>query len=152
MVEQLKCNVMDDTKTLYMSYQADGNPIVAIQDGKSETLAFAGLIEKTKFFNINSAERQKNLLIHAVNNRTRERNYFKLYCEMLDGIISEEDFDKEIDNHEEKYMINQNEDATIEDIEFALELSPQLMDVKDTNDMAELFSFSEKSMLKSISK
>lgn len=143
---------MDDTKTLYMSYQSDGNPLVAVQDGDSETLAFAGLIDKTKFFNIDSSERLKKILVDAINNRTRERNYFKLYCEMLDGIITEEDFDNEIDNHEEKYMISQDKDATIEDIEIALEVSPLLMDVKDSNDMAELFSFSEKSMLKSISK
>ena len=30
-----------------------------------------------------------NLLIKAVNNRTIERNYFKLYCELLDGSLSE---------------------------------------------------------------
>lgn len=141
---------MGDTKTLYMNIQSDGNPIVAIQDDNSETLAFAGLMEKTKFFTIDSTDRLRRLLTRAVNNRTRERNYFKLYCEMLDGIITEEDFDKEIDNHEDKYVINQNEDASIEDIELALEIYPDLMDVKDPNDMAEVFSFSDKSMQKSI--
>ena len=141
---------MEDTKTLYITIQKDGKPIVAIQDRDKDTLAFAGLMEKTKFFNIDSAERLRKLFTRAVNNRTRERNYFKLYCEMLDGNITEEEFDKEIDDNEDKYIINQNENASIEDIELALDVSPQLMDVKDTNDMAELFSFSEDSMLKSV--
>ena len=141
---------MSDTKTIYVNIQPDGNPIIAVQHGDSETLAIAGLIEKPRFFNIDSTERLKKILTRAVNNRTRERNYFKLYCEMLDGNISEEDFDKEIDEHEDKYIVSQNENATIEDIELALDVCPQLMDVKDPNDMAELFSFSEKSMLKSI--
>lgn len=136
--------------TFYMTCQSDGNPIFAAQKDDSETLAVAGLMKKTKLFSIDSSERLKKMFIRAVNNRTRERNYFKLYCDMLDGNITEEQFDSEIDKHEDKYVISQNENATIEDIELALDVCPHLMDVKDPNDMAELFSFSEESMLKGI--
>ena len=69
---------------------------------------------------------------------------------MLDGNISEEEFDKEIEQNEDKYLIRQDKDASIEDIEVALEVSPSLMDVTSPDDMAEVFSFSEKSMQKSI--
>ena len=89
-------------------------------------------------------------MTRAVNNRTRERNYFKLYCEMLDGNITEEEFDKEIEEHEDKYIIKQDKDASIEDIEVALEVSPSLMSITSPDDMAEVFSFSEKSMQKSL--
>lgn len=139
-----------NNNALYVTCQSEGKHIIAIQNGDSETYAVAGVMKKTELFNIDLTERLKKILIRAVNNRTRERNYFKLYCEMLDGIITEEDFDKEIDSHEDKYVINQNEDASIEDIELALEIYPDLMDVKDPNDMAEVFSFSDKSMQKSI--
>ncbi len=139
-----------NNNALYVTYQSEDKHIIAIQNGDSETYAVAGVMKKTELFNIDLTERLKKILIRAVNNRTRERNYFKLYCEMLDGIITEEDFDKEIDSHEDKYVINQNEDASIEDIELALEIYPDLMDVKDPNDMAEVFSFSDKSMQKSI--
>jgi hypothetical protein len=40
------------------------------------------------------------LLLKAVNNRTIERDYFKLYCEMLDSSITEEEFDKLIELNE----------------------------------------------------
>lgn len=133
-----------------MAYQPDGNPICVAQKDDSETLAIAGIIKKTKLFNIDYAEKLKEMFIRAVNNRTRERNYFKLYCDLLDGNITEEDFDTEIDKNEDKYVTSQNKEATIEDIELALAVSPKLMDVKDPNDMAELFSFSEESMLNSI--
>lgn len=88
-------------------------------------------------------------MTRAVNNRTRERNYFKLYCEMLDGNITEEEFDKEIEEHEDKYIIKQDKDASIEDIEVALEVSPSLMSITSPDDMAEVFSFSENQCKKS---
>ena len=89
-------------------------------------------------------------MTRAINNRTRERNYFKLYCNMLAGDITEEEFDKEIEENEDNYIIKQNKDASVEDIEVALEVSPAIMDVASPDDMAEVFSFSEKSMQKSI--
>ena len=62
----------------------------------------------------------------------------------------EEEFDKEIEENEDNYIIKQNKDASVEDIEVALEVSPAIMDVASPDDMAEVFSFSEKSMQKSI--
>ena len=61
-----------------------------------------------------------------------------------------EEFDKEIEENEDNYIIKQNKDASVEDIEVALEVSPAIMDVASPDDMAEVFSFSEKSMQKSI--
>ena len=69
---------------------------------------------------------------------------------MLAGDITEEEFDKEIEENEDNYIIKQNKDASVEDIEVALEVSPAIMDVDSPDDMAEVFSFSEKSMQKSI--
>lgn len=141
---------MSNTTTIYTTYQTDGSPVVAIQDKGTGKVAFAGVTNKANFFNISTADRLKELMTRAVNNRTRERNYFKLYCEMLDGNITEEEFDKEIEEHEDKYIIKQDQDASIEDIEVALEVSPSLMSITSPDDMAEVFSFSEKSMQKSL--
>ena len=141
---------MNNTTTIYTKYQSDGSPVIAIQDKNSGKVAFAGVTNKAHFFNISTADRLKELMTRAINNRTRERNYFKLYSDMLDGNISEEEFDKEIEENEDKYLIKQDKDASIEDIEVALEVSPSLMDVASPDDMAEVFSFSEKSMQKSI--
>ena len=43
-------------------------------------------------------DRLSELLIRAVNNRTRERNYFKKLVEFFQDEITEEEFDKEIRN------------------------------------------------------
>lgn len=141
---------MSNTTTIYTTYQADGNPVIAIHDNDRDRVTFAGVVNEAKFFSISTADRLKELMTRAINNRTRERNYFKLYSEMLDGDISEEEFDKEIEQNEDKYLIKQDKDASVEDIEVALEVSPSLMDVTSPDDMAEVFSFSEKSMQKSI--
>lgn len=139
---------MSNTTTIYTICQPDGSSVVAVQEDNRDRIAIAGTVNKAMFFNISTADRLKELMTRAINNRTRERNYFKLYCDMLDGSITEEEFDKEIEENEDRYVIKQNQDASVEDMEVALEVSPLLMDVKSPDDMAEVFSFSEKSMQK----
>lgn len=141
---------MSNTTTIYTAYQNDGSSVIAIQDNNKDRVTFAGVANKARFFSISTADRLKELMTRAINNRTRERNYFKLYCDMLGGNITEDEFDREIEQNEDKYIIKQDCDASIEDIEVALEVSPSIMDVKSPDDMAEIFSFSEKSMQKSI--
>lgn len=139
---------MSNTTTIYTAYKNDGSSVIAIQDKGRVT--FASVANKARFFSISTADRLKELMTRAINNRTRERNYFKLYCDMLDGNITEDEFGREIEQNEDKYIIKQDCDASVEDIEVALEVSPSIMDVKSPDDMAEIFSFSEKSMQKSI--
>lgn len=141
---------MSNTTTIYTAYQNDGSSVIAIQDNNKDRVTFAGVANKARFFSISTADRLKDLMTRAINNRTRERNYFKLYCDMLGGNITEDEFDRKIEQNEDKYIIKQDCDASIEDIEVALEVSPSIMDVKSPDDMAEIFSFSEKSMQKSI--
>lgn len=139
---------MSNTTTIYTAYKNDGSSVIAIQD--KDRVTFAGVANKARFFSISTADRLKELMTRAINNRTRERNYFKLYCDMLDGNITEDEFGREIEQNEDKYIIKQDFDASVEDIEVALEVSPSIMDVKSPDDMAEIFSFSKKSMQKSI--
>nr|DAD93016.1 MAG TPA: hypothetical protein [Siphoviridae sp. ctNDP2] len=141
---------MSNTTTIYTICQPGGSSVVAVQEDNRDRIAITGTVNKAMFFNISTADRLKELMTRAINNRTRERNYFKLYCDMLDGSITEEEFDKEIEENEDRYVIKQNQDASVEDMEVALEVSPFLMDVKSPDDMAEVFSFSEKSMQKCI--
>lgn len=141
---------MSNTTTIYTICQPGGSSVAAVQEDNRDRIAITGTVNKAMFFNISTADRLKELMTRAINNRTRERNYFKLYCDMLDGSITEEEFDKEIEENEDRYVIKQNQDASVEDMEVALEVSPFLMDVKSPDDMAEVFSFSEKSMQKCI--
>ena len=49
---------------------------------------------------------RERMLVDAVNNRTRERNYYQLYSRMLDNEISEEEFDRAIDENPDEYVIS----------------------------------------------
>ena len=122
--------------------------MVTMSDGVHT--AFVGVADNKAVNIVTSMDRMSQLLIRAVNNRTRERNYFRLYNQLLDKEITDEEFDKEIDEHEDDYVVSNNEEADINDIEVAISLCPYLKDVKDVDDMADLFSFSGNSIRKSL--
>lgn len=86
------------------------------------------------------------MLTTAVNNRTIERNYFKLYCELLDGSLSDEEFDALINQNEEDYIVRENIEPEPSQVSLALKLSQSIKDVKSINDLASLFSFNPKSI------
>jgi predicted nucleotidyltransferase component of viral defense system len=86
------------------------------------------------------------LLIKAVNNRTVERNYFKLYCEMLDSSITEDEFDKIIKANESDYVIDETDEPDEAKIKTALELIKQIKGVNSMNDFTSLFSFNPKKL------
>lgn len=113
----------------------------AVSDGN--ITIFAG-VAKDSVFNIEqSVDRESELLIRAVNNRTRERNYFRKYCELLENQISDEDFDREISEHEDDYVVAQEGPADEKDWEIALRLAPRLKDTGYVDDIAALFSISQ---------
>lgn len=122
--------------------------IVTMNDGVHT--AFVGVADNKAINIITSIDRMSQLLIRAVNNRTRERNYFRLYNQLLEKEITDEEFDKEIDEKEDDYVVLNNEEADINDIEVALSLCPYLKDVKDVDDMADIFSFSGNSINRSL--
>lgn len=84
-----------------------------------------------------------NLAITAINNRTRERNFARLTGQLSMGIISEEEFDKEIKDNAEKYVVKCNIKPSPIEISNALKLSKEIIDVDDTNDFSVLYSFDE---------
>lgn len=100
--------------------------------------------EKEKFLNRLTGKDFEiiiRLLTKAVNNRTKERNYFRLYCDLLDNTLSDEEFDKEIKEHENQYLISGEERPSFETLKLAIEISKGLMDTANTEDFADLYSF-----------
>lgn len=91
------------------------------------------------------------MLIKAINNRTIERDYFKLYCDMLDGTIPEDDFDNIIANNENDYIVEETGIPSIGQLDLALQLSKHIKSVNSVNDLSSLFSFNPES-LNSLSK
>ena len=140
---------MENFRSSLTIIDAENVKVAAISDGVRT--AFVGVADNKSINIVTSVNRMSQLLIRAVNNRTRERNYFRLYSQLLEGEITDEDFDKEIDDNENEYVVANNETADKTDIEIALSVSPQLMDVKDVDDMTDIFSFDSRSIRKSIS-
>ena len=142
---------MNDVSTIVnstLSYISNEH-VTAVSLSEGGNTIFAG-VARSEYFEGVSTRRANELLIRAVNNRTRERNYFRKYVELLEGEINEEDFDREIEENEDEYVVSTNEEASIDDIKIALGLQPYLKDVNDVEDMADIFSFSDKSIRKSI--
>lgn len=102
------------------------------------------------FTRIVHVDRLSELLIRAVNNRTRERNYFKKLVDLFQNEITEEEFDKEIEENENEYAITTNEIPTREDLALACEISKYIKDVEDVDDLSALFSFNQESMIKEL--
>ena len=95
-------------------------------------------------------DRLSELLIKAVNNRTRERNYFKKLVELFQGEVTEEEFDKAIEENEDDYVITADVTPSREDLMLACEAAKQIKDVRDLDDFAALFSFNPESTIKEI--
>jgi predicted nucleotidyltransferase component of viral defense system len=81
------------------------------------------------------------LLLKAVNNRTIERDYFKLYCEMLDSSITAEEFDHLIESNETDYVVSETDEPNDTQVKTALRLSEHIKGVDSLNDFTALFSF-----------
>jgi len=84
-----------------------------------------------------------NLLLKAVDNRTIERDYFRLYCDLLDGTLSEEEFDRQVNEHPNEYIVSEDVDPDLNSIQVALELSKRIRNVRTVEDFASLFSFNQ---------
>ncbi len=97
-----------------------------------------------EFLETISGERNQeviDLLLRAVNNRTIERDYFRLYCDLLDGSITEEDYEKEIMTNESQYVVQENVIPTEKILSIALKLAEHIKSVSSISDFTSLFSF-----------
>ena len=101
-------------------------------------------------FVINIEDKLLDIMAVAVNNRTRERNYFKLYSELLEQRITDEEFDRLIDENPDEFVQERYRDYGLLELEIARRASERIMDVEDVSDMASLFSISDESIQKCI--
>lgn len=90
---------------------------------------------------------ERNLLIRAINNRTRERNYANICLRLAEGEISEDEFEEEIMNNEDRYVISFDDETSEEEIIVASRLTKDVLDVDTEDDFKELFSISSASLM-----
>ena len=93
-------------------------------------------------------QQQFELLITAFNNRTRELNYFILYSRLLDGYVTQSEFDKEIETNPDKYAVNSPRPRTGDEIMYATLISQNLMGVDETGELQALFEIDDESLIK----
>ena len=98
--------------------------------------------------NLNLQDHIIDIMAIAINNRTRERNYFKLYSSLLENKISDEEFDRLIDENPDMYVQESYRDFSPLEIAVARKASEKIMDIEDLSDMAALFSISDRSIHK----
>lgn len=108
--------------------------------------AFLGVATNRLFNSRLVPECYLDLLLRAYSNRTRERNYFRLYCQLLDNEITDDEFDAEIDENPDKYVVKAPMKVNIGDVYCALNLSERMMDIDSTDDFASVFSIDDDSI------
>lgn len=87
------------------------------------------------------AENALKLLLTAVNNRTVERDFFRLYCDYLDGSITEEEYNRQLEEHGSDYIVSEDVIPSDETLELALRLAKKIKGVESIEDFTSLFSF-----------
>ena len=112
-------------------------------DIKVHTAAIAAKGDSFEKALLNSdfAEEAIDLLYKAVDNRTKERDYFRLYCDLLDNTITEEEFDKIINEHMDEYVVKEDYEPDLRRLSVAIELSKSIRNINTVEDLASLFSF-----------
>lgn len=136
-------SVGDDSISV-LEYRGDDTQYVAITN--QHDTYFAGHTTKgvlSSWIMGDIPQRIVDLMVKAINNRTRERNFNRLSEQLASGEITEEEFDRAIDENEDEYVIKCDIKPSEMDMKVAAYLAPQLMGVEDTDDLAVLFSFDE---------
>lgn len=112
------------------------------QQANSETMFFVGVSKNDSAIKrMLGNDDVYKLFINAINNRTRERNYFRLYSDLLSGVISEDEFNNEIETNEDDYVLTSNEKVNEATLKYALNIAQHVKDVHNSEDLATLFSF-----------
>ena len=132
----------------------NGTTFEVLTNTKNGTM-FTGITSNESFKEVlhgNLPKEIMDMFINAINNRTRERNFIRLNAQLEAGNITEEEFDNELDEHEDRYLITKKIHPTLEQLYLSVKASENILDINDMEDFSELFSFEEKSIQKYLKK
>ena len=127
--------------SLTLSYEM--SKTTTIMENKTEIQTVTKKAATLSFPAISDVER--TMLVRAINNRTRERNYANICLQLAEGQITEEEFENEIMNNENKYVISFADKTSPEEIQIAAQLAAGVLDIETEEDFRELFSISSAS-------
>lgn len=139
----LSVNVTAGTDFKILNLKSGSMEIHVAENSDTAVLAYFSTGKKVKNLAEEICKKNIDLLIRAVNNRTRERNYYKLYSELLEGELSEEEFENELEMNSDKYVITPDIRPSMIEFQEAVLLAREIMDVESTGGLETLFSFDE---------
>lgn len=142
----MPATVTGSTETNTKTFFIEGNDLKALFMQNDSTTVFAG---KARNVVISTVARsldgsREQMLVDAINNRTRERNYYHLYSRLLENEITEDEFDREIDENPDDYLISTDKIPTEQEFHDAIALAEHIKGIETTGDIETLFSFSGK--------
>ncbi len=115
-------------------------------------LYFQGITEENRFYDVMNqmslahiCNIQKDFLIKAYHNKDILINYLKLYIDLLDKEITEDEFDQEINSNPDKYFVNIDRKVNIVEMEALSGLVKEIGGDLSIQDVSEIYSadFSE---------
>ena len=83
------------------------------------------------------------ILIDAINNVTKQRNYCRLLIDKLSGDITQKEYEEELRNHSDEYTIIRNNNVSAEDIDLLADLSKYIKGVDTLENFFDLFGISK---------
>ena len=149
-----KTSSEESHNTFYFLHNQD-NYIEVVHIAEEDNTYFRGKASGNLFqfaTNINPINKILNLCFRAIDNRTIERNYFRLYSEMLEGDMSESEFYSQIQKNEDNYVILNDIVPSDEDLRIALYIASKVKDVMNSEDLSSLFSFNSEAVDKQLQK
>lgn len=90
-------------------------------------------------------QKEIEILINAINNITRQRNYSRLLADKLTGYISQKEYEEELRNNPDNYNITRDINVSPEEIDVLADLSKYIKGVDTLADFVNLFGISKES-------
>lgn len=96
---------------------------------------------KTWFSSFNDHDIKEELYVTALDNLLKKVDYLHLTMQLDQNLIDEDEFDKELDENEDKYLIKINSDFNNLDLDLVISIVSKLKNRDFTSDeISELFS------------
>lgn len=90
-----------------LSLEKEQTVTIVTMKGKDELGVYTTSTKEAAKFEIPTVwDIERKLLMRALNNRTRERNYANICLMLAEGQISEEEFEREISTNENRYVVS----------------------------------------------
>ncbi len=87
---------------------------------------------------------KEELFIKAINNLLKKNEYYELCLQLAEDVISESEFDEEINSNPSKYFIEVNDDITEEKFMQIMEITKMLPQTLTFDRISDIFSVSPK--------